>query len=369
MSVERQRGVGGHWLWGLTFAARPSMLEVDSEELPVQHLYTEVAENVFRITLPHPCLFATNVYLVRGKSPFLIDSGHYSSASTERLEQALRALELRLGNIRYYFLTDIGPDRVGGLLAAQSRTSRRVVADGRARETARDYADFSREYCAGLLRPVWEDRNLTARFDRGVLDRLCHQAFRTGGELPVNVPVTKSTVYRVGDRRIRAIPMPGTSGTHVVYWMPEEKILFSGDLGALGASELPLLHAAAGGSYAGFRESLAAAWQWNPQLTLPARGSVGAGGEFILRRLAHMASQERDNLRALLLAGPRSLATLLELMTLGRGLSPARILEKVATLKTLLDDLVQAEEVEVLYEDGCWIYRLGWKSLHARASA
>lgn len=345
------------------------MLEVDSGGMPVHQLYTEVAEDVFRITLPHPCLFASNVYLVRGKSPFLIDSGHFSPAATDRLGKALKGLRLQLKDIRYFFLTDITPDRVGGLLAARGGSARRIVGAATEGSSAADYTEFSRDYSLGLLRPVHEDRELGARFDLAGLEQVSQQAFRTGGALRINVPVNKSTVYRVGDRRIRAIPMPGTTGTHTVYWMPQEKILFSGDLGSLAASELPMLHGGAGGSYTGLRESLAAAWQWHPRLTLPSRGTVGEGGELVLRRLATMVSQERENLRALLLAGPRSLSTLLEWMTLGRGLSPIRMVEKITTLKTLLDDLVATEEVEALYESGCWIYRLGHKSLYARSAA
>ncbi len=351
----------GHRLTGGPFRR---MLDTGIKGGFVGEIHAEVAPGIFRISLPHPSAMASNVYLVTGEKPVLIDGGHFSAHAVGFLEKALQKLELRLKHIKYIFLTDGSPDRIGALLAG--RVSRKVAAHAELVQPLADYNFFGRQHAHAVIRPMYEDTAIGRRFDWADIDRLCNLSYRTAGAVHVNVPVDRTVIYRVGDLRLQAVPLPGTTGTHMGWYMPDRNLFFSGDIGACRGNELPFLNAAMGGNYGQFTRSLTRVWKMKPDLLLPAHGEPVRDGELTLRRLARMAAQDRENLLGLLLAGPRALTTLVDFMTLGRGLSPLRMLERMGTLLTLLEDLVSAGEVEALYEEDRWVYRLAAGSFHPR---
>ncbi len=321
---------------------------------------SEITAGVWRISLPHPALFATNAYLLRGDPPMLIDAGHGAPVAAERLGAALAEAGLRAADIGRIVLTDAWADRVGGLLQP-GRPWPSAVVGGEAgvRHAGADYGTFSTRTARMLLRPVEDDPLLARVCDDSGLRELVQQCWSREGRFAVDEVYGGAAAIELGGgRRLHPVHLPGPTAFHMGYFLEPDGLLFSGDLVHAAGYELPLLCSGHGGALRSYLRSVAWAAGLSPKLLLPAAGLPVAAPELALARARRAAGQFRDNLLGIVVAGPRTLATVLSFMTLGEGLTPLRRLLRLHALITLVDDLVGAREMESLYEGGSWNLRL-----------
>lgn len=318
-----------------------------------------VAPGVYRIPLPHPHLLFSNAYLIAGEPNLLIDAGHFSLLAQEQLQRAFHELRIPVESIQRYLLTDITPDRIGWLLSPQFPTIAASVAAHRGMaHQVLGYGAYSLRFRRELILPLFEDVKLFRRLDLASLDHVLNQSFKAGGRIEIAEPLQGGHEVDLGRRKIRVIETPGSTAGHLSYWLEPDRLLFSGDLGVHEGKELPLMIQGLGGDLGAFRKSVTHLGALPARLLLPANGEPVASTHLAFARLGKIALQHRENLRALLLAGPRGFATLFDFMVLGHGFSPLRLVQKVATLRVVLADLVASGDVEELREDRLLVYRL-----------
>jgi glyoxylase-like metal-dependent hydrolase (beta-lactamase superfamily II) len=330
----------------------------------------EVAPRIYRISLPHPYLDAANVYLICDESPALIDTGHFNSGASSVLAGALGKFGLRAQDLAYVFLTDVYPERVGGLLAwqdARAGNSKNrvpaVVAHRGARRAAADYGLYSAELCRLLLDPLEKDNRLAERLPIDAMSLLLSRAYHIAGSFPLAHPVASEASFPLGERTVYAVPLPGPSGYHMGYWVEPDGFLFSGDLTVATPDVLPFICPGQLGAPAGYANSLAWACGLTASRLLPATGEVCATPELSLQRMRRLLAQERDNIPALLLSGPRDLVTLLAFKTLGESLSPLLLLRRSHTLLSILGESASMGLIDALHDGIQHTYRLGPGSL------
>lgn len=115
-------------------------------------------------------------------------------------------------------------------------------------------------------------------------------------------------VVAVGTRRIEALATPGHADDHLCFWMPGERLLFTGDLVA-GSGTVVL--AESPGALGQYLASLRRLRALGPSTILPGHGPVvGDGGAKIDEYLAHRAAREAQILEALLRGGAADIASL-----------------------------------------------------------
>jgi glyoxylase-like metal-dependent hydrolase (beta-lactamase superfamily II) len=325
----------------------------------------QVAPGVFRIPLPHPYLLFSNVYLISGEINVLIDAGHFATFAQEQLQRAFHELRVPVESVSRVLLTDAGTDRTGYLLGPPKPRPVRVSAHRELSHPLRDYGEYSLQFRRELILPLFEDARLYRRVDLSSLDTALNLSYRAGGSITNHSPLSAGMRVNLGERRLHVIETPGPTATHLSYWLEPDRLLFSGDLGANEGKELPLMIRGLGGSLKGVFSSISDLSKLPARILLPAHGEPVLSTELAWARLHKVAVQERENLRALLLAGPRELATLLDFLSLGHGYSQIRLVHKVATLRLVLADLVAAGDIEELYEDRILTYRLAARSLRS----
>lgn len=236
----------------------------------------EVASGVYRIPLPLPSdgLRAVNVYVLTGAhGPVLIDSGWAIAAAREQLEEGLRRLGHRLGDVRRFLVTHAHRDHY-----EQAVHLRR---------------DFGTSVSLGVgERPSLEIlqraeghpfepqmRLLTALGAAALADEITAQV-ATVAAAAENWPspdiwLEDGDVALAGDRSLSVVPTPGHTAGHVVFHDPADALLFAGD------HVLPTITPSVGfepvlspTALSDFLGSLARVRQLPDALLLPAHGPV-----------------------------------------------------------------------------------------------
>jgi glyoxylase-like metal-dependent hydrolase (beta-lactamase superfamily II) len=92
---------------------------------------------------------------------------------------------------------------------------------------------------------------------------------------PPDVTFTGSMTLHLGDRPVELLHVgPAHTRSDVVVWLPEERVLFAGDIAFAGGQ--PFL---AEGSVAGYRAALARIRELEPEVLVPGHGPVRRGAE------------------------------------------------------------------------------------------
>ena len=177
-----------------------------------EHVATEVADGVYRI-----CSKMTNIYLIEGDDGLtLVDAG--LPAQMELLESGLERIGAEITDIKAVILTHVDPDHIG-LAEPLRREGIPVWVPEKGYEKALE----------GIGKPplalfffMW--RPAYTRFIRAMM-----QAGMTDAE-----PIGEATTFT--DAQVLDVPgqpeviyTPGHREEHCSFWLPEKRILFSGD--------------------------------------------------------------------------------------------------------------------------------------------
>ena len=177
-----------------------------------EHVVTEVADGIYRI-----CSSMTNIYLIeRDEGLTVVDAG--LPAQMELLESGLERIGAELSDIKAVILTHVDPDHIG-LAEPLRQEGIPIWVPEKGYESA----------LAGIGKPplgffffMW--RPAYARFMRAMM-----QAGLTEAE-----PIAEATIFDDGDvldvpGHPEVIYTPGHREEHCSFWLPESRILFSGD--------------------------------------------------------------------------------------------------------------------------------------------
>lgn len=190
----------------------------------------EVVEDLYRILLPQPShiplpfAMPVSVYVLKGSSPALINTGH--PLKQDALEAALETIDLSLGNITKVVSTGRAPDLAGGtfckehyLLSAPEAGST-LLADhfSELRLKLRQDLDDLRK------NPLFKDHSTTG--DKALFEKYLPDSL-TGH--PV-IPLAEGQEITLGDRTFTIFDAPGPTPGNMVLLEKGGGLLFSGDL-------------------------------------------------------------------------------------------------------------------------------------------
>jgi glyoxylase-like metal-dependent hydrolase (beta-lactamase superfamily II) len=188
----------------------------------------EVADGTYRIPLqlPEDALKAVNAYLIKDSGgPVVIDPGWAIGPARERLERELRRLGITLPSIRRFLVTHVHRDHYTQAVALR-REFGTPISLGIGEEPS----------LGALMRPKAEPyAGVITRLRRAGADQL---AGRLG---PMSEPrelkdfekpdewLRAPADIKLADRTLTAMPTPGHTQGHVVFYEPGARLLFAGD--------------------------------------------------------------------------------------------------------------------------------------------
>ena len=152
----------------------------------------------------------------------------------------------------------------------------------------------------------------------------------------------------VGDDVLIAVHTPGHSPDHVVFWDPNARTAYIGDLVVSGSSVM--IHSSRGGKLAQYMSSLERVRQLDAVRLLPAHGDEVTDPESILEEyLRHRRMRERQVLEALA-AGRGTVQAIAD--SLYHGLNPALLPAAQENVRAHLDKL--KDDGRAVEDNGIW---------------
>jgi glyoxylase-like metal-dependent hydrolase (beta-lactamase superfamily II) len=159
-------------------------------------------------------------YYVSARRPTLIDTGIATSPGAV-IGPGLRALGLRIEDIRYVLNTHGHYDHIGGNLAVRSVSGGQVLVHG---EDAH-FLERREDQFAGFAAARWrfaEAPDARTEIERMVLESI-------GGELRPDRVLADGDRIDLGDAELTAVHTPGHTGGSTAFLWEKERLLFTGD--------------------------------------------------------------------------------------------------------------------------------------------
>ncbi len=181
----------------------------------------EVAPGVYRIKASR-----SNIYLIAGKTLILIDTGMKGDGVL--VLEAIRGLGRKPSEVSHILITHGHIDHTGSLAHIKRETGAQVLAGAADRdfiEGRRKTAALGREGFGGKL------------FRMALY--LMETVFFRYEPAPVDTALTGDTALQLPDFAIQALATPGHSPGSFSFYLPDKKILFTGD--ALSGVPVPRL--------------------------------------------------------------------------------------------------------------------------------
>ncbi len=315
---------------------------------------SEVASDLFQITLEQPFYEANFVYLLRGSQNILIDSGYIESLG--KLSRSLRFLGLSMKKISHLIYTHNHVDHIsGGLLLRRYAPHIQTVGHKRLQKD-RDFLFFFHSW-------IHENERLIKLAYREEKEREshCHE-FRhkwfsflsrfegTGGKIGdryihLDLPVEQGSSLALGDRKIDFIETFGHNRWHISPIDHKQKWLFSGDL---LLENIPAIYYNLDGDYLEYKKTLKRVLEQCQGYTFfPSHGKTSyqdKKARLMLRTLDHLERQLLHYLREK--SHPTGILLLLEKIFRQRFHSALHSLVGIALLESMLRYLMDQGQVD-----------------------
>lgn len=186
----------------------------------------EIAPGLYQLTLPLPFrLNHVHVYLVEADDGFiLIDTGMNTPEAFAGLKRKLDDLGLDLGAITQIVITHFHSDHCGQALRIRELGKAQIIMGATERDTLERVQSNPREERADEFRAHGLPPEEAAQY----ADVLPYLASLT---LPFEVDrrIEHGHTWLAKGRRLEAVITPGHTPGHLCLFLPEEKLLFSGD--------------------------------------------------------------------------------------------------------------------------------------------
>lgn len=186
----------------------------------------EVAPNIYQLTVPlnlgEPSI---NVYIFKGKTPTLLDTGANTPSTYELIQLALH--KLRIDHLEQVIITHWHVDHAGVAEQFAKQGARILIG-------SKDYWEW-KTFATG---ETFELFRKWARHEWEIPDGLViegmvktYEKLRRMTSWPDQVEqITPYQTLNAGDYTLKAIPTPGHTMGHLAFYEEKQKLLFSGDI-------------------------------------------------------------------------------------------------------------------------------------------
>lgn len=191
-------------------------------------MITEIADNLYRITLPMPFrLRHVHAYaLVDGGNVTLFDTGMYMPGAFERLEADLQSIGRSIENISDIYLTHVHTDHCGMSGAIQAKSRVRIHLSEFAHQVHQHFQQG--EYLIAQARLFYARHGMSARDVEAVIEEIEDMKSRIP-QFAADTFLQENEIRRCGDRFFEVIFTPGHAAGHICFFFREEGLLLAGD--------------------------------------------------------------------------------------------------------------------------------------------
>ncbi|MBM4272483.1 MAG: MBL fold metallo-hydrolase [Deltaproteobacteria bacterium] len=187
-----------------------------------------ISEDLYMITLPMPFrLKHVHVFaLVHDNGVALFDTGVNTPEAFTKLEGALRSIGKDIHDIDRIFITHFHTDHCG--IAGRIKDLSGAAIFMSETDARRIYDDQRGSLDINLVRGFYRQHGLSERFIDGLLRLL---DFFKKATIPFRVDeyFEGHGTYHFGRKKFEIIPAPGHTSGQVCFYLPDERILLSGD--------------------------------------------------------------------------------------------------------------------------------------------
>jgi len=230
----------------------------------------KIYDNIWLLRIPQPYYEPVNVYLIKGPSHTLIDSGHYFS--TDILGKMLKKCHVDLDQVERVLCTHPHVDHVGGyvrLAAAGLNHRTRLALHAQVAEHS-DYWSTIHIRVHDLLSTMRQEVSAFYHdFSFQQTKEFGQRCFPLEGQLPLAQKLFQGQHLQAGPYQLEVIETPGHNPYHVCFLNEKEGLLFSGDV---MLREGTSIIEAMGDSHTAYLTSLDELEELHVQLVLPAHG-------------------------------------------------------------------------------------------------
>jgi glyoxylase-like metal-dependent hydrolase (beta-lactamase superfamily II) len=298
-----------------------------------------------------PWGFPTNVWLLRGDNPAVVDTGPPGTA--DALRGALTELGVSPRHVTRVVLTSLRPEAIGNLEvfenasiistapASVTRDLRAHLAPLRAR-----HERLVRDLCA------WDGRSPAWSLDEAL--ETLSGTFEVPAQAGASLLADRGTPVVAGGRRLEVVPTPGIDEYAATWFEPDSSTLFGGQT-VVVATDTPVEDAPVA------IESLLRVSQLAPARIAPGQGGIERSYQAVFRSLNLRVNNLLQNV-PFALRGPTPLA---EIVATDLGRVPRDVVRFAATVRryeAMLDELVRSGVSERTGEGAMAVYSMERRS-------
>jgi len=302
---------------------------------------TEVRPGIRRIalempdTLPEPVSGATNVYLLEGEAPALVNAGH--PGQFETLAKAVRSTGVELSDIERILHTSWSVAVLGGAKNFPDIDHFVFSPDMTQPRDYRSVLEERRDELLGLADKLLE-HDKYADADRADVERFVERYFVPVPSQLDFVPVRRGHGVRAADFELEVIAAPGPTPGHTCLLEEDESLLFTGDIALSGMPESI-------DEVQSYFVTLERLIELEPDRLLPNSGDVRDRGAWTLQCAHRFVNNFMSNAPQAMYQEP----TLVEFAERDWGRQPEDFAEtvlKIQVYQKLMDELVRSRMIE-----------------------
>ena len=302
---------------------------------------TQIASGLHRIELPMPgdlpesVSHPTNVYVLEGDSPALVNAGHPSQF--EQLSKAVRSVGVEIADIGRILYTSWSIRVLGGAKNFPGVDHFVLSPDMAA---PHDYQSMVGQQRRELLDFADDLLELTAfaDADRGDLEAFLERYYPPVTRRLDFVPIRRGHLVRAGRLTLEVVAAPGPAPGHVCYFDDDHSRLFTGEVTLDGLPD-------ALDEVQAYFVSLERLVDLEPDLLLPNTGQARKRGRWTLQCAHRFVNNFMSNAPSAMYEEP----TLVEFATRDMGRMPEDFAEAVLRIRIygkLMDELVRSRMIE-----------------------